>query len=115
VERKANGRVRTVGWVPLDEVLPVCAAVVHHGGAGTALGALAAGIPQFALPGPGDRRFNAELVARRGAGLTGKVTAQALTTLTRDGELAAVARQVRTEMAAMPSPEERVPDVAALD
>lgn len=115
LERRANGRVRTVGWVPLAEVLPVCAAVVHHGGAGTALGALAAGIPQLAMSGPGDRRLNAELVARRGAGLTGRVTAQALTTLARDGELASVARQVRSEMAAMPHPEARVADVAALD
>ncbi|GAA1872730.1 salmochelin biosynthesis C-glycosyltransferase IroB [Pseudonocardia ailaonensis] len=114
IERRAAGKVRTVGWVPLVDVMPLCAAIVHHGGAGTSIGALAAGIPQLAVPGPGDRRHNAELVARRGAGLAGKVTAEALRTLVADGELAANAREVRTEIEAMPHPEARVPAVAAL-
>ncbi|MCE3550352.1 glycosyltransferase [Pseudonocardia sp. RS11V-5] len=117
VERRAHGmdRVRTVGWVPLVDVMPLCAAIVHHGGSGTAMGALSAGIPQLAVPGAGDRRHNAELIARRGAGLSGKVTAEALHRLVADGELAANAREVRTELEAMPPPEARVPDVAALD
>jgi UDP:flavonoid glycosyltransferase YjiC (YdhE family) len=34
--------VRTVGWVPLAEVLPHATAFVHHAGAGSVLGALAA-------------------------------------------------------------------------
>jgi len=110
-----GGRVRTVGWVPLTDVMPLCAAIVHHGGAGTAIGALAAGIPQLAVPGPGDRRHNALLIAQRGAGLAGRVTPEALDRLVRDGELAAVAREVRTELEAMPAPESRVPAIAALD
>lgn len=61
--------VRAVGWAPLAEALATCAGVVHHGGAGTLLAALAAGVPQIVVPGPGDRRRNAELVAARGAGL----------------------------------------------
>lgn len=112
--RRAGGRVRTVGWVPLDEVMPLCAAIVHHGGAGTCLAALAAGIPQLVVPGAGDRRFNAELVAHRGAGLAGPVTAAALRRLVSDGELAANARQVRAEMETMPHPSIRVADLAAL-
>lgn len=117
IERRARGvdRVRTVGWVPLVDVMPLCAAIVHHGGSGTAMGALSAGIPQFAVPGAGDRRHNAELIARRGAGLSGKVTAEALRRLVADGELAANAREVRTELEAMPPPEARVLDIAALD
>jgi len=107
-------RVRTVGWVPLTDVMPLCAAIVHHGGAGTSVGALAAGIPQLAVPGPGDRRHNAELIARRGAGLSGKVTAEALHRLVVDGELAANAREVRSELEAMPPPGARVPAIAAL-
>jgi UDP:flavonoid glycosyltransferase YjiC (YdhE family) len=115
--RRAQGspHVRTVGWVPLVDVMPLCAAIVHHGGAGTSIGALSAGIPQLAVPGPGDRRHNAELVARRGAGLSGKVTAEALHRLVVDGELAANAREVRSELEAMPLPEARVPAIAALD
>jgi UDP:flavonoid glycosyltransferase YjiC (YdhE family) len=115
--RRAAGspHVRTVGWVPLTDVMPLCAAIVHHGGAGTSVGALAAGIPQLAVPGAGDRRHNAELVARRGAGLAGRVTAEALHTLVVDGELAANAREVRAELERMPPPEAYVPAIAALD
>jgi UDP:flavonoid glycosyltransferase YjiC (YdhE family) len=82
--------VRTVGRVPLDRVLPYASAYVHHGGAGSLLGGLAAGIPQLVVPGPGDRRHNAELVAERGAGLpveAGAITAGTLTRLITDEAL----------------------------
>lgn len=114
VARRAGDRARTVGWVPLPDVLPDCAAVVHHGGAGSVLAALSAGIPQLAVPGAGDRRHNAELVASRGAGLAGAVTADALDRLVHDGELAATARAVRTEIEAMPPPQARVDAITAL-
>ncbi|MEV6488001.1 glycosyltransferase, partial [Actinoplanes sp. NPDC051633] len=61
--------VRTTGRIPLDRVLPRAAAFVHHGGAGSVLGGLAAGVPQLVTPGAGDRRHNARLLAERGAGL----------------------------------------------
>lgn len=61
--------VRTVGWVPIPRVLPFCDGIVHHGGAGTLLGALAAGVPQLVEPGPGDRTVHATLITARGAGL----------------------------------------------
>lgn len=112
--RKLPPGVRGVGWVPLPDVLPGCAAVVHHGGAGTVLAALTAGIPQLAVPGAGDRRHNAELVAARGAGLAGPVTPDALQRLVHDGELAATARAVRSEIEAMPPPQARVDAIAAL-
>ncbi|GAY08817.1 glycosyltransferase [Pseudonocardia sp. N23] len=99
--------VRTVGWVPLSAALPHAAAVVHHGGAGTVLTALATGTPQLLVPGPGDRRFNADLVVRRGAGLSvaaRSITAATLTRLVTDGSLHEAAREVRTEIAAMPDP-----------
>jgi len=111
------GNVRVVGRVPLDRVLPHAAAFVHHGGAGSVLGALAAGCPQLVLPGPGDRRHNAEVVARRGAGLAVEakaLSAAELTRLVTDPRLRAAARQVRDEIAAMPPPEEVVPAIAAL-
>lgn len=101
--------VRTTGWVPLAQMLPHATAVVHHGGAGTTLGALAAGVPQLIVPGPGDRRRNAELVAAAGAGLA--VPARAITTavldrLVRDPALRAGALALSGEIAAMPSPAE---------
>lgn len=109
--------VRTVGWVPLARVLGQATAFVHHGGAGGVLGALAAGIPQLAVPGPGDRRFNAELLARRGAGLAvdaRDITADVLEHLVSDAGLRAAAEEVRAEMAAMPEPASLVARLEAL-
>jgi UDP:flavonoid glycosyltransferase YjiC (YdhE family) len=61
--------VRTTGWLPFPPVFAAADAVIHHGGAGTLLTALAAGMPQLVVPGAGDRTVNAGLVAARGAGL----------------------------------------------
>ncbi|BCB88326.1 glycosyl transferase [Phytohabitans suffuscus] len=107
--------VRAVGWTPLAEALPTCAGVVHHGGAGTLLAALAAGVPQIVVPGPGDRRRNAEFVAGRGAGLAvpiRQIDGAALRRLVTDGGLAAAAGEVRDEMAALPHPADLVSEVA---
>lgn len=109
--------VRPVDWVPMGRVLPHATAIVHHGGAGTALTALGAGVPQLVVAGPGDRRFNARLVAARGAGLamtSGDVGTAALTTVLTAGPLRTAAAEVAAEMAAMPPPEEIVPALAAL-
>ena len=103
--------------MPLDRVLPHATGFVHHGGAGSALGALAAGVPQLLTPGPGDRRHNAELVARRGAGLAvgpKAITAAVLTRLIADPALRTAAQEVRDEIAAMPAPAELVGDLEAL-
>ncbi|MBX3470900.1 MAG: glycosyltransferase family 1 protein [Planctomycetes bacterium] len=55
-------------WAPLARVLPRCAALVHHGGVGTCAQALAAGVPQVALPFAFDQPDNITRVARLGAG-----------------------------------------------
>jgi UDP:flavonoid glycosyltransferase YjiC (YdhE family) len=103
--------VRTTGWLPFPAVLPAAAGIVHHGGAGTVLAALAAGVPQLVVRGAGDRRTNAELMAARGAGIAvdlGDVTGALLTRLVSDAGLAARAREVSAEIAAMPHPAELV-------
>nr|BFE72659.1 hypothetical protein GCM10020092_059600 [Actinoplanes digitatis] len=99
--------VRTVDRVPLDRALPHAAAFIHHSGAGSVLGGLAAGVPQLTTPGAGDRRYNADLLARRGAGLAvaaKAITAADLIRLLTDDTLRAAARQVAAEIAAMPEP-----------
>lgn len=86
--------VRTVGWVLLTQVLPSCAGIVHHGGAGAIFAALAAGVPQLVVPRPGDRRHNGELVAARGAGLAvaeRDITSSVLGRLVADPALASAA------------------------
>ena len=101
------GNVRTVGWVPIPRVLPFCDGIVHHGGAGTLLGALAAGVPQLVEPGPGDRTVHATAITGRGAGLRAEpreITPELLTRLIEDSKLQRAAGEVRAEIAAMPSP-----------
>ena len=44
----ANARVQR--FIPQAEVLPHCAAVIHHAGAGTMFGVLSHGLPSVALP-----------------------------------------------------------------
>ena len=56
-------------WVPQAEVFPHTALLVCHGGSGTVLGGLAAGIPQVVLPIRADQPQNAQSVAAIGAGL----------------------------------------------
>jgi UDP:flavonoid glycosyltransferase YjiC (YdhE family) len=90
---------------------------VHHGGAGTVFGALAAGVPQLIVPGPGDRTHNARLVATRGVGLNvaaKDITPAAITRLITDAALAVAASDVRQEMAEMPPPEQIVADLHAV-
>jgi UDP:flavonoid glycosyltransferase YjiC (YdhE family) len=109
--------VRATDWLPFPAVFPAAAGAVHHGGAGTVLTALAAGTPQLLVPGAGDRRVNAELVARRGVGLAvplAEMTGATLERLVSDTGLAAGAREVADEIAAMPHPSDLVDDLVAL-
>lgn len=110
----ANARV--TGFVPQAEILPGCAAVVHHAGAGTMFGALAHGLPQVALPRAADNFVNAAMLERCGAGVAlrpGDVGAEAvraaIRTVLATPSYAAAARTVAAEIAAMAGPE----DVAA--
>lgn len=58
-----------VSHVPFEDVFSRCRAVVHHAGIGTTAKALAAGIPQLALPLAHDQHDNANRIVRLRAGL----------------------------------------------
>ncbi|AXK40379.1 glycosyltransferase [Crenobacter cavernae] len=58
--------VYAVRYAPFSAVFPRCAAVVHHGGIGTAAQALAAGVPQLVTPMAHDQPDNAARLARLG-------------------------------------------------
>ncbi len=60
--------VRHFDYVPLSQLLPRAAALVHHGGIGTTAQALAAGTPQLLMPMGFDQPDNAERIARLGVG-----------------------------------------------
>jgi UDP:flavonoid glycosyltransferase YjiC (YdhE family) len=103
--------VRVLSWVPQAHLLPRADLVVHHGGSGTTLGALAVGVPQLVLPQGADQFANADALASAGAGLRlDKVSADAVTehahTLLRDSAPRDAARALAAEIAAMPSPAE---------
>jgi UDP:flavonoid glycosyltransferase YjiC (YdhE family) len=61
--------VRAERWIPQAEVFPQADAVVGHGGFGTTLGTLLAGVPQVVVPLFADQPHNARRVAALGAGL----------------------------------------------
>jgi len=62
--------VMLVDDVPHDWLFPRCAAVCHHGGAGTTAAGLRAGRPTIVVPFFGDQHFWGHTVAEAGAGPT---------------------------------------------
>ena len=94
--------------------------MVHHGGTGSVLGALEAGLPQVILPQGADQFANAELLAAVGAGravLNDEQSPGAIGTAVQavldDSPERAVAQGMRDEIAAMPSPADVVDQLAA--
>lgn len=104
-------RIRVVEFVPLQYFLSHCTAIVHHGGAGCLLTAVAAGLPQLVLPVIGDQFANGARIAATGAGLTldtmpeqrsAATVAAAVDRFLTDPSLAAAARTLREENNALP-------------
>ncbi|MDN5767072.1 MAG: glycosyltransferase [Humibacillus sp.] len=62
------GDVLAVETVPHDWLFPRCAAVVHHGGAGTTAAAMRAGTPQVVVPHIADQPYWGRRVAELGVG-----------------------------------------------
>ncbi len=101
-------------WVSQAELLPLVDVVVHHGGSGTTLGALAVGVPQLLLPQGADQFANADTLTAAGVAvrlLPGKVDASAIAEqarllLPRRGQVEQrdAARLIAEEIAGMPSP-----------
>ena len=95
--------------VPHDWLFPRCAAVVHHGGAGTTAAALRSGVPSIVVPFFADQPFWANRVAKAGVGPTpvprGKLTAsnlaqaisQAVTDKAMQQKAAALAAAIEAE------------------
>ena len=50
IPESMSQQIRHCAYVPLADILNQAAAIVHHGGAGTAARAIAAGIPQLVVP-----------------------------------------------------------------
>lgn len=104
--------VRVERFVDQRAVLQEVDLVVSHGGSGTLLGALAAGLPQLALPtGPPDQFRNAAALLAAGAGLAlmpAQVSPlsvhEAVRRLLDEPSHRAGAERLRDEVRAMPAP-----------
>jgi UDP:flavonoid glycosyltransferase YjiC (YdhE family) len=110
--------VRVEQWVPQADLLAHTALVVHHGGSGTTLGALANGVPQLFLPQGADQFSNAEAVLEAGAGTrllpheAGEdAIAESAAALLKDDAVREAAGALAAEIAAMPSPADVVADL----
>jgi UDP:flavonoid glycosyltransferase YjiC (YdhE family) len=66
--------VRAERWIPQAEILAEASATIGHGGYGTTLGALLAGVPQVVVPLFADQPYNADRIAAIGAGLRADAT-----------------------------------------
>lgn len=115
------GNCHAAQYVAQDAVLPHCALVVSHGGAGTFLGSAMAGVPQLCLPLGADQFLNAETAAAAGLGewlapdnRTPGAVLEAAGRLLEHGSYRARAKAVSQEIAAMPSAEEVAVVVEAL-
>lgn len=63
------GNVTVETFIPQAQILPHAAVVLNHGGSGTVLGGLAAGIPMVIAPLFADQPHNARSVERTGVGV----------------------------------------------
>jgi UDP:flavonoid glycosyltransferase YjiC (YdhE family) len=107
--------VRAAERCPLHVLLPTCAAVVHHGGAGCAMTALDAGVPQLALSFAIEQALNGERIANTGAGahLPGHLATvdsirAAVSDLLEKPSYAAAAADLRDSAHARPAPADLV-------
>lgn len=103
--------IRVERFVPQGWVLPKARLVVSHGGAGSVLGAAAAGVPQLVIPVFADQWENAQAVSDAGVGVvldmeqrSAESIASAIAEVLSSGSVAAAVERVRVEVSAMPGP-----------
>jgi hypothetical protein len=120
--------VRVTEFVPLNMLLSTCAAIIHHGGAGTAFSALEHGVPQIIMPSTFSNEkwwgqvAHAEGVEQQGAGIhidtRSPVSADELrdhlSRVLEDSTFLQNAARLRSELMEMPAPSEIVPALTRL-
>jgi UDP:flavonoid glycosyltransferase YjiC (YdhE family) len=103
--------VHVTEWLPHDELLPRCSAVVTVGGKATVLAAMEAGVPLVIVPTTWDKPDNARRVTEAGAGvrvsarrLTPERVRQAVGDVLGTPRYRRAAREMATRLAAAPGP-----------
>jgi calicheamicin 3'-O-methyl-rhamnosyltransferase len=115
------GNVHVESFLPQGEMLPYCDLVVAHGGAGTTMGALLAGLPLVLLPKRADQFITADAVAWAGAAIVLRPDAaspeairQAVVTVLTDATYREAAQRVRQELEELPDPASALEPLQAL-
>lgn len=96
-------------WFPYGELFRTCTAVMHHGGGGSIMTAIDAGIPQMIVRSDGDPggKIMGDAVQNRGLGISttpGEVTIGQLERLLTDDTFKQATAEVQAEVAALPTP-----------
>ncbi|MFI5807676.1 nucleotide disphospho-sugar-binding domain-containing protein [Streptomyces sp. NPDC051561] len=115
--------VRTLGFLPLNQLLPTCDAVIHHGGGGTTAAAVAHRVPQLVVEGGGglEAWAYADWLTAAGAGVTlnhekqsvEQIRAEIHRVLTAPG-FRAGAHRLHADWLSRPSPNDVVPALEQL-
>jgi UDP:flavonoid glycosyltransferase YjiC (YdhE family) len=107
--------VRVERFVPQAALLQRCDVSISHGGSGSTIGALAAGVPMVLLPMGADQPDNARRVVALGAGVALDVmrctpadVRAAVEHVLAEAAYRAAARRIADEVAALPGPEAAV-------
>jgi len=115
---RGGDKVRVLEQFPLHLLLPTCSAVVHHGGAGCMMTAIAAGVPQLAIPAAMDQPTNAARLVASGAGLriprpvaNPENVRAAVLELLESGEYRDDAARLRAQLMDRPTPAQVVADL----
>jgi len=114
-------RFHVVRYVPMSRLLPTCDLAVFHGGSGTMLAALAAGVPLVIVPIAADQHDNAERCQSAGVaqvlsadGLTAESVREAAAEVLGDPSYRVAAATVRDQIAEMPPPAKVLADLERL-
>lgn len=108
----AAPNVRIETWAEHAEVLSRAAVIVHHGGSGTVLDALAAGVPQVIVPLFADQGANGAVVMKAGLGTALVDSGGAAFHVPQDGEVDRL-RTLVAETMASDTVRDRAVEVAA--
>ncbi|CAM3350463.1 activator-dependent family glycosyltransferase [Kibdelosporangium persicum] len=119
---KIPGNVTVVDFVPLNELLPSCSAIVHQAGFGTHTNAVTHGVPSIVIPDPfWDEAECGRLFEQRGAGLTlapAEFTPEALrtklATILEDPSYRYHAGEIQQDLLAAPTPHDIIPRLEEL-
>jgi L-2-deoxyfucosyltransferase/glycosyltransferase DesVII len=115
---KVPDNVRAVDFVPMNELLASCSAIVHQGGGATIGNAVVNGVPQLVIPGTTwSERVSAVAQVKRGNGLlvdledvTPGSVREGIQRLLEEPGFRESALEVRDEMLATPTLDELVPE-----